>query len=183
MQFTALPLEGSWLIEAEPFSDSRGQFARIFCQKELAEIGLTKPLTQINHSLTRAKGAIRGMHYQPPPHAEIKIVRCLRGACHDVIVDLRNESPTFLKWHAEELTPDTMRAIYIPEGFAHGFQTLESDTELLYFHTEFYTPGNEGAIRFDDPAVNIDWPLPPTDISDRDKKHPLLPDNFTGITL
>lgn len=183
MQFTALPLKGAWLIEAEPFSDARGRFARIFCQKELAEIGLKKPLSQINQSLTRTKGAVRGMHYQNPPHAETKIVRCLRGACFDVIVDLRAGSPTFLMWHAAKLTPDTMRALYIPEGFAHGFQALQPDTELLYFHTESYTPDSEGAVRFNDPAIGIDWPLVPTDLSDRDQNHPLLTNDFTGIQI
>ncbi len=183
MKFTSLPLEGVWLIEAEPFRDHRGQFARLYCGRELAEIGMNTPLAQINHSLTRAKGAVRGLHYQNPPHAEAKIVRCLRGACFDVAVDLRRKSPTFLQWQAMELTPENMRALYIPEGFAHGFQTLEPDTELLYFHTEFYTPGSEGAIRFDDPAIGVDWPIKATDLSDRDRSHPLITDDFTGIDI
>lgn len=170
----SLELNGLYLLETEPFKDHRGQFARLFCARELAEIGLDKPIAQINHSLTRTKGTIRGMHFQLPPHAEIKIVRCLRGACFDVAVDLREDSPTYLRWHGERLTDKNNRALLIPEGFAHGFQTLEPDTELLYFHTEFYTPDCEGGVRYDDPAIGIKWPLPVCDVSERDKNHPLL---------
>jgi len=169
-----LKLNGLHLLKTEPFKDHRGQFARFFCARELAEIGLEKPIAQINHSRTRAKGAIRGMHYQKSPHAELKIVRCIRGACFDVAVDLRKDSPTYLQWHSEILTEENSYALYIPEGFAHGFQTLEPDTELLYLHTEFYTPNSEDGIRFDDPAIGINWPLPPHDISERDTKHPFL---------
>ncbi|HKI80150.1 MAG TPA: dTDP-4-dehydrorhamnose 3,5-epimerase [Pseudodesulfovibrio sp.] len=167
----SLELNGLYLLETEPFKDHRGQFARLFCARELAEIGLDKPIAQINHSLTRTKGTIRGMHFQLPPHAEIKIVRCLRGACFDVAVDLREDSPTYLRWHGERLTDKNNRALLIPEGFAHGFQTLEPDTELLYFHTEFYTPDSESGVRYDDPAIGIAWPLPVCDISDKDKSH------------
>ncbi|MEZ7195945.1 dTDP-4-dehydrorhamnose 3,5-epimerase [Pseudodesulfovibrio karagichevae] len=174
MKTTPLELNGLYLLETEPFKDHRGQFARLFCARELAEIGLEKPIAQINHSLTRAKGAVRGMHFQRQPHAEVKIVRCLRGACFDVAVDLREDSPTYLRWHGEILTGENNRALLIPEGFAHGFQTLEPDTELLYFHTDFYTPDCEGGVRHDDPALGIKWPLPVCDLSARDKNHPLL---------
>nr|WP_321514106.1 dTDP-4-dehydrorhamnose 3,5-epimerase [uncultured Pseudodesulfovibrio sp.] len=168
---TPLKLKGLHLIETEPFKDHRGQFARLFCVRELEEIGLDKPIVQINHSVTRTKGAIRGMHFQLPPHAEIKIVRCIRGACFDVAVDMRKDSNTYLQWHGEILTESNNRAMYIPEGFAHGFQAMEPDTELLYLHTEFYTQGSEDGVGFDDPAIGIQWPLPPTDISEKDKKH------------
>jgi len=165
----SLELNGLYLLETEPFKDHRGQFARLLCARELAEIGLDKPIAQINHSLTRTKGTIRGMHFQLPPHAEIKIVRCLRGACFDVAVDLREDSPTYLRWHGERLTDKNNRALLIPEGFAHGFQTLEPDTELLYFHTEFYTPDSESGVRYDAPGIGITWPLPVCDISAKDK--------------
>lgn len=171
MKKTPLELNGLYLLETEPFKDHRGQFARLFCARELAEIGLDKPIAQINHSLTRAKGAVRGMHFQLPPHAEVKIVRCLRGTCFDVAVDLREDSPTFLRWHGEILTGENNRSLLIPEGFAHGFQSLEPDTELLYFHTEFYTPDSESGVRYDDPAIGIEWPLPVCDISEKDKSH------------
>ncbi|MUM78099.1 dTDP-4-dehydrorhamnose 3,5-epimerase [Pseudodesulfovibrio sp. F-1] len=168
MKRISTEIEGLYVLESEPVSDHRGRFARLFCARELAEIGLEKPIAQINLSLTRAKGAIRGMHFQNPPHAELKIIRCIRGACFDVAVDLRPHSPSYLKWHAEILTPDNFRAMYIPEGFAHGFQALEPDTELLYCHTEYYVPESEDGVRFDDPAIAIVWPLPVTDMSTRD---------------
>jgi dTDP-4-dehydrorhamnose 3,5-epimerase len=161
-------LEGLYVLESEPVGDHRGLFARLFCAKELAGIGLDKPIRQINLSRTTARGALRGMHFQNPPFAEIKIVRCIRGACFDVAVDLRPNSPSYLKWHGEILTPDNFKAMYIPEGYAHGFQALEPDTELLYCHTEYYTPGAEGGVRYDDPALAIAWPLPVADLSARD---------------
>lgn len=168
MKKTSTGIEGLYVLESAPIGDHRGLFARLLCARELAEIGLEKPIAQINLSRTQAKGTIRGMHFQHPPHAEIKIVRCLRGACFDVAVDLRPHSPSYLKWHGEILTPDNFKAMYIPEGFAHGFQTLEPDTELLYCHTEFYTPEAEGGVRFDDPSIGIAWPLPVADLSARD---------------
>lgn len=183
MRIEPLPLGGCFLLESAPFTDHRGAFARLFCANELAATGLARPIVQINHSRTTAQGAIRGMHFQRPPHAETKIVRCLRGAIFDVAVDLRPASPTFLRWHGELLTPDNMRAMCIPEGFAHGFQCLKADSELLYLHTEFYMPDFEGGLRCDDPAVGINWPLPPTDLSDRDRKHLLITPDFQGIIL
>lgn len=174
MNFKPLSLEGAYLIDPAPFKDHRGFFARVFCEKELKEIGYTKKIVQINHSLTTRKGAIRGMHFQYPPKAEIKMVKCLSGAVFDVIVDLRKTSPTFGRWHGEELTSKNMKMMYIPEGFAHGFQTLEEDSQLLYFHTEFYSPEHEGGVRFDDPDLAIQWPLPVSDISEKDRRLPLL---------
>lgn len=183
MRINKLPLEDAFVIEPEPFTDARGIFARVFCQHELQNILHDKNIVQINHSLTRQKGAIRGMHFQRPPKAEIKIVKCLRGSVFDVIIDLRHNSPTLLQWHGEILSAENMKMMYIPEGFAHGFQILEENTELLYFHTEFYSPENEGAVRYDDPFVNIQWPLEVTDISEKDRNHPLLSQDFEGIVL
>ena len=183
MIITPLKLQGAYLLETEPFRDHRGQFGRLFCARELAAAGVSRPIAQINHSRTSAVGAVRGMHFQRPPHAETKIVRCLRGAVFDVAVDLRPDSPTFLHWHGEVLTPDNQRAMLIPEGMAHGFQCLEADSELLYLHTDFYTPESEGGVRFDDPAVGVQWPLAPTDLSERDQNHSLISPDFQGIIL
>lgn len=174
MHFRPLSLEGAYLIDPDPFKDDRGLFARVFCERELKEIGHTKTIVQINHSLTAQKGAVRGMHFQYAPKAEIKIVKCLAGEVFDVIVDLRKRSPSFGKWHGEKLTWDNMRMMYVPEGFAHGFQTLTENAQLLYLHTGFYTPDYEGGVRFDDTALAIDWPLPPAMISDKDRNLPLL---------
>jgi dTDP-4-dehydrorhamnose 3,5-epimerase len=163
-----------------PVEDARGTFARLFCAREL---GLEKPIAQINHSLTRKKGAVRGLHFQRPPHAETKIVSCLRGKAFDVAVDLRADSPTYLRWHAVELSPGNRNAFWIPEGFAHGFQALEEDTELLYLHTEYYAQDAEGALNAADPRLGIEWPLAFTEVSERDRSHPFIGTGFEGIRL
>ncbi|MCK5541075.1 MAG: dTDP-4-dehydrorhamnose 3,5-epimerase [Desulfobacterales bacterium] len=181
MKITPLPLKDSYLIVADPFKDDRGQFTRIFCKKEISTTGLKKDIVQINHSLTVQKGAVRGMHFQFPPMVEIKMVKCLSGAVFDVIIDLRKDSPTFLKWHGVILSEKNLNMIYIPEGFAHGFQTMEKNCKLLYFHTEFYNPEFEGSVRYNDPLIKISWPLEITDISNKDKDHPLLAGDFSGI--
>jgi dTDP-4-dehydrorhamnose 3,5-epimerase len=181
MIFNATPLAGAWLIDLEPYSDQRGWFARYYCKNEFEKIGHTKEWLQLNHSASYARGTLRGMHFQLPPYREIKMVRCIAGAIFDVIIDLRRDSPTFLQWFGAELSASNRRMLYIPEGFAHGFQTLEPDTELLYHHTEFYTPGAEGGYRYDDPAFSIVWPLPVAVISDRDLAHSLIDKNFKGI--
>ena len=181
MHFEPTPIKGAFTIHLSPFTDDRGAFARLYCEKDFGIIGHTRPIVQINHSLTREKGTVRGIHFQYPPDAEIKIIRCLRGMVFDVLVDLRTDSPTFLKWHAVELSPDSFNMVYIPEGCAHGFQTLEKDSELLYLHTAMYTKGSEGGIRYDDPKISIDWPLSAVNVSGRDKSYPLLNDSFTGI--
>jgi len=183
MKFHQTSLKGAYVIEPEPFEDHRGKFSRIFCQEELKQIGHCKQIVQINHSLTKQKGAIRGMHFQKPPKAEIKIVKCIQGAVFDVIIDLRNSSDTFLKWYGEVLSAENMKMMYVPEGFAHGFQTLESNCELLYFHTEFYSPEYEGGVRYDDPLVNILWQIEPTDISIKDQNYSLLSNQFEGVVL
>jgi dTDP-4-dehydrorhamnose 3,5-epimerase len=176
---TALP--GVVVVETTPRADHRGAFARFFCERELVAILKNRRIIQINHSLTTAPGAVRGLHYQNPPHAEMKLVRCIKGRVWDVAVDLRAGSSTFLKWHAEELTPENARMLVIPEGCAHGFQAMEAKSELIYLHTAFYTPASEGGLLHDDPRLGITWPLAVADISERDRRHPPLNPNFSGI--
>ena len=183
MNFNKTPLEGSYLIEPVPFKDERGWFARTYSKDEFEKIGHTKEWVQLNHSVTFKKGTIRGMHFQFPPHSEIKMVRCVAGSIFDVIIDVRQNSPTFLQWYGAELSADNKQMLYIPEGFAHGFQALTDGVELIYHHSEFYTRGSEGGIRYNDPRVNISWPLPVTAISERDESHPLLDNTFNGIKL
>jgi dTDP-4-dehydrorhamnose 3,5-epimerase len=183
MKIAATPLKDAYIIEPEPFKDTRGKFSRIFCKKEFQAIGLVKDIVQVNQSITIQKGAIRGMHFQRPPKAEIKMVKCLRGSVFDVMIDLRRDSSTFLKWHGDVLSAENMKIMYVPEGFAHGFQTLEGNCELLYFHTEFYSSEHEGGVRYDDLLINIQWPMEITDISEKDRNHPLLSQDFEGIVL
>ncbi len=181
MIFTETTLKGSYLVGLEPVADERGWFVRTWCKNEFAEIGLSAQWVQLNHSYTSQTGTLRGMHYQLPPFSEIKLVRCIAGAVYDVIIDLRKDSPTFLQWFGTTLSAANKNMIYIPGGFAHGFQALHDDCELIYHHAQFYTPGVEGGIKYDEPKVNIEWPLPVAAISDRDKAHPFLNDNFKGI--
>lgn len=183
LKFIKLPLNGAHLVELESFEDNRGIFARLFCQREFSVIDHQFEIVQINHSINFSAGALRGMHFQHRPMAEIKIVKCIKGAVFDVIVDLRKGSPTLLQYHAEQLTAANNRMIFIPEGFAHGFQTLEPNSELLYFHSQFYDKASEGAIRYNDPLVKIQWPMPVSEISDRDSNHAQLPTNFKGFTF
>lgn len=181
MTFSPTPLQGSYVIDLAPFRDERGWFARTYCENEFEEIGHTAKWVQMNHSYTAKRGTIRGMHFQVPPYREIKMVRCVRGKVFDVIVDIRRNSQTFLQWFGLELSADAMNMLYIPAGFAHGFQTLSDDCELIYHHSEFYTPGAEGGIKYNDPAVDIRWPLEVLFISERDLNHPVLNENFKGI--
>jgi dTDP-4-dehydrorhamnose 3,5-epimerase len=174
MEFEPLPLKGAYLIEPEPFQDNRGLFARIFCHREFEEIGNTRSIAQINHSITAPRYTIRGMHFQVHPKVETKLVKCLKGSVFDVIVDLRGASSTFGAWHGELLSSENMRMIYIPEGFAHGFQTLSENAELLYLHTEYYDPDYESGVAFDDPDLGIEWPSPPKMVSVRDRNLPRL---------
>lgn len=183
MKFTTTPFVGLVIIEAEPFCDARGSFARIFCEKELSGIGLNKRIVQINHSVNVKAGTVRGMHYQKPPMAEIKIVKCLKGKVFDVVIDVRQGSPTFRQWYGFELSAEKRNMVFIPEGFAHGFQTLEDNCELLYLHTQFYSSGHEAAIRHDDPLVGIRWPRPVSELSERDKSYPYLTDDFRGVAV
>jgi dTDP-4-dehydrorhamnose 3,5-epimerase len=181
MNFVETKLPGSFTIELEPFADDRGWFARYFCKREFELIGHTKEWVQMNHSFTAKKGTLRGMHFQLPPFSEIKLVYCVSGCVFDVIIDLRKNSNTFLQWYGTELSAGNRRMIYIPEGFAHGFQCLTDNCSLLYHHTEFYHPNVEGGLKYDDPAINIQWPMDVTCISERDKSHAFLYKNFKGI--
>jgi dTDP-4-dehydrorhamnose 3,5-epimerase len=174
-------LDGLKVIRRLPIQDSRGEFQRLYCNQELREAGLVKPVAQVNHSLTKKRGAVRGLHFQRPPHAEMKVVSCLRGRVFDVAVDLRPDSATYLKWHGEELSAENHASLLIPEGFAHGFQTLEGDTELVYLHTEPYVQASEDALNVNDPRLAIAWPLPITEISDRDRGHAFLSAAFQGV--
>jgi dTDP-4-dehydrorhamnose 3,5-epimerase len=174
MIFTETGLKGAFIIDMEPREDNRGFFARAFCQKEFAECGLKQTIAQANVAFNKKSGTLRGMHFQFPPAAETKLVRCTRGAILDIIVDLRPESPTYLDHIAVDLTADNHRALYVPERFAHGYQVLEDGTETSYQVGEFYTPGSEGGLRYDDPGLRLKWPLPVTEISEKDAKWKLL---------
>ena len=174
MLFTETPLGGAYVIDLELRRDQRGFFSRTFCAREFAEHGLKATVAQCNLSYSAKVGVLRGMHYQAPPAAENKLVRCTRGIIHDVIIDLRPNSPTYLRHFAIELSDENRRALYVPEMFAHGFLTLASDTEVVYQMSEFYTPGFERGLRYDDPAFGIEWPMAVTEISDKDAAWPLL---------
>jgi dTDP-4-dehydrorhamnose 3,5-epimerase len=168
MIFGKTQLDGAWLIDIDPKQDERGFFARTWCRRELAARGLDTEIAQESVSYTRHRGAVRGLHFQRSPHEETKIVRCARGAIFDVIIDLRPSSPTYLRWRGFDLTADNRRAVYIPKGFAHGFQTLTEDVEIAYQISEFYAPGAAAGYRYNDSAFAIVWPLPVTVISERD---------------
>ncbi|MFK5857317.1 MAG: dTDP-4-dehydrorhamnose 3,5-epimerase family protein [Bacteroidota bacterium] len=183
MKIVKTPIDGVLVVEGERFTDHRGCFSRFFCKHELSSILGKRNIVQINYSHTQQLGSIRGMHFQFPPSAEMKLIRCLKGAAFDVAVDLRKSSKTFLQWYALLLTPETNNMLIIPEGCAHGFQTIKKDTELLYLHTSFYEPKNEGGIRFNDPVLNIKWPVECTDISEKDRKHLLIGEHYAGIVL
>lgn len=183
MNIEATPIAGVMVVTGQAIADHRGAFQRLYCDRELAGVLAGRRIVQANHSRTTQVGAVRGMHYQLPPHAEMKCVRCLRGRVWDVAVDLREDSPTFLRWHAVELSPENGRMLVIPEGCAHGFQTLAPESELLYLHTAHYAPEAEGGVQHDDPRLGIDWPLPVADLSQRDRSHPLLTSAFSGIKL
>jgi dTDP-4-dehydrorhamnose 3,5-epimerase len=180
---TALPLAGLKWVARENRGDARGFLSRLFCAEELAAAGWRKPVAQINQTVTTRRGVVRGMHFQNPPHAEMKLVTCLRGAIFDVAVDLRHGSPTFLRWHGEELSSDNRKALLIPEGFAHGFQTLSDDCELIYVHSTPYRADAEGGVSPRDAVLAIAWPLAISELSDRDARHPPIDAAFTGITL
>jgi dTDP-4-dehydrorhamnose 3,5-epimerase len=181
MNIISIPLKDAFIIETGLIKDKRGSFARFFCFEELIEINKGNNIKQINYSMTKKKGSIRGLHFQYPPKSEIKMVRCLKGKVFDVIVDLRKSSKTFLKWHGEILSEENMKMVYIPIGFAHGFQSLTGNCEMLYLHSEYYSSQHEGGIRYNDSKVNITWPLLLTEISDKDKTYSLLEEDFKGL--
>jgi dTDP-4-dehydrorhamnose 3,5-epimerase len=180
---TATALAGLRCIERQPLGDARGSLTRLFCDDELATAGWPGPIAQINLSATASQGTVRGLHFQHPPHAETKLVSCLRGQVWDVALDLRAGSPTFLQWHAELLSASNHRALLIPPGFAHGFQTLSDEVELLYCHSQPYHPPAEGGLHPQDPRLAIPWPLPVALLSARDAAHPLLTADFEGVRL
>lgn len=172
MIFSETALSGAYIIDIEPAMDERGFFARSWCRKEFEKHGLNSDLEQCNISFNKKKGTLRGMHFQLPPHAEAKLVRCVRGAIYDVIIDLRFSSPSYCSWQAVELSDNNRRALYIPEGFAHGFLTLTDDTEIFYQMSSSYVPGHSTGIRWDDAAIGIKWPDKPRCISMNDQAYP-----------
>jgi dTDP-4-dehydrorhamnose 3,5-epimerase len=181
--FHETTLSGLKLVQRKPIEDARGFFARFYCAEEFRVAGLDKPIAQINHTFTRIKGTVRGLHFQHPPHAETKLVNCLSGAVLDVAVDLRADSLSFLRWHGEILSAENRRSLLIPEGFAHGFQTLTEDCELIYLHTVPFHPEAEGALNVADPTLAIEWPLAVSELSERDRAQPFIGPHFSGIRL
>ena len=181
MKLIETALAGVFLAETTTASDHRGALSRLFCERELAPVLGDRHIVQINQTLTRSVGTVRGMHWQYSPNAEMKFVRCLKGRVWDVAVDLRTGSSTFLNWHAEELSAANARMMVLPEGFAHGFQVLESDSELLYLHTAAYARESEGGLSCSDERLGIRWPLPVRDLSVRDAQHPTLGSDFCGV--
>ena len=181
LQLQALPLSGLFSVQHKRHGDSRGQFARLFCEASLSELDTPFHIRQINHSHTLGAGSVRGLHYQQGDTPEAKLITCLRGEVWDVAVDLRHGSPTFLHWHAERLCAGDGRSLLIPAGFAHGFQVLSEEAELLYLHSADYAPGREGGLSVHDPRLAIDWPLSVKNLSARDAEHPWLDHHFTGV--
>lgn len=177
------PIECLKILRRKPLVDERGFLERMFCASELEGLFGCGAALQVNHTLTRLRGTVRGMHFQHPPHAEIKLVSCLRGEVFDVAVDLRRSSPTYLQWHGCVLSADNQLSMAIPQGFAHGFQTLCDDCEMLYFHSTAHNPGAEGALHPLDPKLAISWPLEISAMSPRDAAHPLLDERFEGLAL
>ena len=183
MEFIPAHIQGLYTIRLKKLEDERGWFARTFCKKEFRQIGFEKEFVQFNHSFNKNKGTLRGMHFQNSPYAETKLIRCIQGSVYDVAIDLRKGSPTFLQSFGTELSAENMNSIFIPEGFAHGFQTLEDNSALIYHHTQYYAPNADEGVRFDDPVFNISWNLPVTTISEKDKTYKLIGNNFKGIIV
>jgi len=182
LNITQTNFKNLYIVEPNFFKDERGVFSRIYCENEMHDI-FGKSIKQINHSFTKDKGTVRGLHFQYEPHAEIKMVKCIRGGILDMVVDIRKNSPTFLKSFSIELTQENQKMMYIPKGFAHGFQTLNDDTELLYFHSSIYEPLNEGALNIKDPILKLKLPMKITNLSKRDEKHKFLDSDFNGIEI
>jgi dTDP-4-dehydrorhamnose 3,5-epimerase len=183
MKIHPTPIADLVVAESGALQDQRGAFARLYCEQELSPVIGQRKIVQINLSCTKALGAVRGLHFQHAPHAEMKLVRCLKGKVWDVAVDLRPQSPSYKRWFAQELSPQNSHMMVIPEGFAHGFQVLEEGSELLYLHSAFYQPEAEDGVRHDDPELGIVWPLHVTDISARDSSHAYIDSSFRGIVL
>lgn len=183
MKLTQTHILGLYVVEPTPFQDQRGFFARTFCKNEFKSIGFDKEFVQFNHSFNKLKGTLRGLHFQRPPYAETKYVRCVEGRIYDVAVDIRKESPTYLQFVGIELSAENMLGLLIPEGFAHGFQTLVDNTSVIYHSTNYYTLNSEAGLNYNDPLIKIDWKLPPTNISEKDKSHPIIDDKFLAIEV
>ncbi len=181
MKFHKTPLQDARLIELERRGDDRGFFARFYCEREFGTEGLATPFVQVNNSLSAKKGTLRGMHYQLAPSAEVKVVRCLKGALWDCIADLRPDSPSYGKWFGAELNDDNRLMMYVPRGFAHAILTLADGTEALYLVSDFYAPEAERGVRFNDPWLDIDWPIEPAEVSDKDRNWPLFDPDFHGV--
>ncbi len=181
MHCVPLPIAGAWAVHTQPRGDERGRLTRVFCAEELSVIRPQLRFVQTNLSRTTRQGTVRGMHFQREPALEAKLIRCIRGQVWDVMVDLRSNSPTFGVWHAVTLSQDNECQVFIPEGCAHGFQALTDDVELLYQHTEAYSPAHEDGVRHDDPALAIAWPLPITVVSERDRQHPRIGPDFRKV--
>ncbi|MDP2246804.1 MAG: dTDP-4-dehydrorhamnose 3,5-epimerase [Nitrosomonadales bacterium] len=181
--FLNTSIAGLKVVQRKPIEDDRGFLSRFFCAEEFEKHQFNKPISQINHTLTRKKGVVRGLHYQNPPFAEMKLVSCLKGEVFDVAVDLRIGSPTFLQWHAEILSAGNSSSLLIPEGFAHGFQTLTDNCELIYLHTAPYAKEAEGALNANDKQLSIKWPLQIAEMSDRDRAHPMISIDFRGLAV
>ena len=177
------PLLGLRILERKPIGDSRGYLERLFCRDELVELLPRKQIIQINQTLTSVRGTVRGLHFQHRPYSETKIVSCLEGEVFDVAIDLRHTSPTYLMWHGEVLSPGNHKTFLIPDGFAHGFQTLSDTCRMMYFHTAPYNQQAEGGLSPTDPKLAINWPLPLVNVSERDMSHPLIDDNFQGVDI
>lgn len=178
MHFHKIPLEGAYWIDLDKKEDDRGFFARFFCNLEFETKNLEKQFVQVNNSFSKHKGTLRGIHYQLAPKAETKLIRCISGSLYDVIVDLRANSATFMQWFGKELSAKNRSMMYVPKGFGHGFITLEDNTEALYLVSEFYSPENERGLRYDDPSLNIEWPIAPHVVSEKDRAHPLFDFNY-----
>jgi dTDP-4-dehydrorhamnose 3,5-epimerase len=179
---SATPLAGVMVVRRSPHIDARGSFARLFCADAMAHGGWSGPVVQINHSATTARGTVRGIHYQLPPHAEKKLVSCVRGRVWDVVVDLRRGSPTFLQWHGQELSPDNGVALLVPEGCAHGFQAMSDDAELVYCHSQAFAPLAQRGIHPCEARLAIAWPLPVGNLSQSDSAWPTLGSDFEGVS-
>lgn len=182
-EFQDTPLEGLQILQRQPLADNRGYLERMFCSAELGPLLSNKNIVQINHTMTHKRGAVRGLHFQYPPHADTKFISCLRGEVFDIAVDLRADSPTFLKWHATILSAAMHNTFVIPEGFAHGYQTLTAECEMLYLHTASYQPSVEGGVNIKDPQLAIDLPLPITELAERDANYPMLKADYPGVLL
>lgn len=183
MIISPLSIAGAAVVTFPVHTDERGSFYRLYCAKDLAGILQDMSVVQINNSYNVKKGTVRGFHFQYPPKKEMKLIRCLRGAVFDVIVDIRKGSPTFLKWEGVRISEENHRMIVVPPGCAHGFQTLADETELLYLHTDYYSPECDGGLSVSDPCIGVQWPVQMSVISERDENHPLLTPDFMGIDI